>query len=255
MEYSNSPTLQLSNSPTLQLSNSPILPHSIIPTTAAEIESIVRRVLATLTSGATTVTGVVPQPGTLSLLDRVVSLQSLKNRLLGIQLVEIEPSAVLTPAARDYCKEFKVAIVRGSSVARTTNAVGDSSLATSGHPQRLIVAGSTQWIPSVQKQLCSKQAKVCEMATDDTTALRTIADGIRNGHQAGVVIVSAPHATCWQVARDDRLRPAVVSSWPELNDVLQEVPANVLILSTKTWNVPSACNVARRFFQHLQNQS
>ena len=211
--------------------------------------------LATLTSGDTTVASVVPNPKTLSLSDQVVSLQSLKNRLLGIQLVEIEPSAILTPAARDYCKEFKVEIVRGSSIARKKSAEADTCLATSERPQRLIVAGSTQWIPSVQKQLCSKQAKVCEMATDDTTALRTIADGIRNGHQAGVVIVSAPHATCWQAARDDRLRPAVVSSWPELNDVLQEVPANVLILSTKTWNVPSACNVARRFFQHLQNQS
>ncbi len=211
--------------------------------------------LATLTSGATTVTGVVPRPGTLSLLDRVVSLQSLKNRLSGIQLVEIEPSAVLTPAARDYCKELKVAIVRGSSVARSTNAAGDSSLATQGRPQRLLVAGSTSWIASMEKQLCSKQAKVCEMTTDDATALRTIADGIRNGHQAGVVIVNAPYATCWQAARDDRLRPGVVSSWPELNGVLLEVPVNVLILSAKTWNVPSACNVARRFFQHLHNQS
>ena len=192
---------------------------------------------------------------TLSLLDQVVSVQSLKNRLLGIQLVEIEPSAVLTPAARDYCKEFKVEIVRGSSVSRTKNASVQTSLATSERPQRLIVAGSTHWIPCVQKQLCSKQAKVCEMDSGDTTALRTIADGIRSGHQAGVVIVNAPHATCWQAARDDSLRPAVVSSWPELNGVLNEVPTNVLILSAKTWNVPSACNAARRFFQHLQNQS
>lgn len=211
--------------------------------------------LATLTSGDTTVASVVPNPKTLSLSDQVVSLQSLKNRLLGIQLVEIEPSAILTPAARDYCKEFKVEIVRGSSIARKKSAEVDTCLATSERPQRLIVAGSTPWIPSVQKQLCSKQAKVCEMATDDTSALRTIAEGIRNGHQAGLAIVSAPHATCWQAARDDRLRPAVVSSWQELNNVLQEVPANVLILSTKSWNVPSACNIARRFFQHLQNQS
>ena len=211
--------------------------------------------LATLTSGATIGAGEVPQPGTLSLLDRVVSLQSLKNRLLGIQRLEIESSAVLTPAARDYCKEFNVAIVRSSSVARTNTAVVESSLATGGRPQRLIVAGVTKWIPSMEKQLCFKQAKVCEIATDDTTALRAIADGIRSGHQAGVVIVNAPHATCWQAARDDSLRPAVVSSWSELNDVLQEVPVNVLILSAKTWNVPSACNAARRFFQHLQNQS
>ncbi len=211
--------------------------------------------LATLTSSATTVASVVPKPQTLSLLDQVVSVQSLKNRLMGIQFVEIEPSAVLTPAARDYCREFNVEIVRGSLLARTTTLVNQSNLATIGRPQRLIVAGSAKWMPSVGKQLCSKQAQVCEFATDDTSALRTIADGIRNGHQAGVAIVNAPYATCWQAARDDRLRPVVVSSWPEIDDVFREVPVNVLILSARTWSVPSACNAVRRFFQHLQNQS
>jgi hypothetical protein len=119
----------------------------------------------------------------------------------------------------------------------------------------LLVAGTPLWMSSIARQLCSKQAHVCPAAADDSTALRAVADGLRAGHQAGVAIVRSPHAICWQAARDDGLRPAVAPTWTELNEVLREVPVNVLILSSKTWNVPSVCNGIRRFFQHLQNQS
>lgn len=214
--------------------------------------------LAILTSGSTSLGNALTQPAvrqsaTLSLSDRVVSLQSLKNRLLDIKVLEIEKSAVLTPAARDYCKELKVEIVRGQSVESKKSVKAGDLVVT--NPQRLLVAGTPSWMPSIAKQLCAKQANVVEISTDDSSALRTIAGGLRAGHQAGVAIVSAPHAICWQASRDDLLRPAVVSSWSELEQVLREVPVNVLILSAKSWNVPSACNAARRFFQHMQNQS
>lgn len=226
--------------------------------------------LATLIEGGTSVASVSPKPldivrpSTLSLADQVVSVSLLKNRLLGIQVLEIAQSAVLTPAARDYLRECKVEIVRGAkhrsnepevladSKAGSASASGSTE---STRPQRLIVAGTAAWMPAVAKQLCSKQAKVCSASIDDTAALRTVAEGIRAGHQAAVLMVHSAHATCWQAARDDSLRPAVVANWTELNNVLREVPANVLILSAKAWNLPSSCNTARRFFQHLQNRS
>ena len=232
--------------------------------------------LATLIGSDTSVSSVVSKPSTLILLDNVVSVQLLKNRLLGIQVLEISKTAVITPAARDYLKESMVEVVRiqsstvskiasietttatATATATATNTDTDTDTDTeivSGRPQRLLVAGSAAWMTSMAKQLCSKQAKVCDVTPDDASALRTIANGLRAGHQAGVIIVQSPHATCWQAARDDSLRPAVVSNWSELNDVLREVPVNVLILPAKTWNVPSACNTARRFFQHLQNRS
>ena len=215
---------------------------------ATEIETIVRRVLSTLTLvGAQSAAGMASR---LSLSDRVVSLQSLQNRLSGIQVLEIANSTVLTPAARDYCRELKVEVQRDAKAGSITSPVSSVT-----RPQRLLVVGSVDWLPAVAKQLCNKQSKVIDKASDDTAAIRNIADGLRAGHQAGLAIVNAPHAACWQAARDDRLRPAVVTQWAELSDVLREVPVNLLILSTKSWNVPSTCNVARRFFQHLQNHS
>ncbi|MCY2982112.1 MAG: hypothetical protein NTY15_00555 [Planctomycetota bacterium] len=228
-----------------------------------------RRVLATLIEGGTSVASVSQkpsEPSTLSLVDQVVSVSLLKNRLLGTKVLEIAQSAVLTPAARDYIRECRVEVVRGlKHSSNATSAIADfkagsASVSGSGstdrdRPQRLIVVGTADWMPAVAKQLCSKQAKVCSASIDDTAALRAVAEGIRAGHQAAVMLVRSAHATCWQAARDDALRPAVVSNWTELNDVLREVPANVLILSAKAWNLPSSCNTARQFFQHLQNRS
>ena len=226
--------------------------------TASEIETIVRRVLSTLTAiGAQSHSEKSVLSNRLSLTDQVISLQSLKNRLAGIQVLEVGRTAVLTPAAKDYCRELRVELIR---VELVRSAIGETSSMNSSpialaKPQRLVVAGSTNYMTSISKQLCSKQAAVIDKSADDATAMRTIAEKLRTGHQAGVAIVESPHAACWQAARDDRLRPAVIAHWSDLNDVLREVPVNVLVLSSKSWNIPSACNVARRFFQHLQNHS
>jgi len=226
--------------------------------TASEIETIVRRVLSTLTAiGAQSHSEKSVLSNRLSLTDQVISLQSLKNRLAGIQVLEVGRTAVLTPAAKDYCRELRVELIR---VELVRSAIGETSSMNSSpialaRPQRLVVAGSTNYMTSIAKQLCSKQAAVIDKSADDATAMRTIAEKLRTGHQAGVAIVESPHAACWQAARDDRLRPAVIAHWSDLDDVLREVPVNVLVLSSKSWNIPSACNVARRFFQHLQNHS
>ena len=231
--------------------------------TASEIETIVRRVLSTLTAiGAQSHSEKSVLSNRLSLTDQVISLQSLKNRLAGIQVLEVGRTAVLTPAAKDYCRELRVELDRVEIVRNeiVRNAIGETSSMNSSpialaRPQRLVVAGSTNYMTSISKQLCSKQAAVIDKSADDATAMRTIAEKLRTGHQAGVAIVESPHAACWQAARDDRLRPAVIAHWSDLDDVLREVPVNVLVLSSKSWNIPSACNVARRFFQHLQNHS
>ena len=231
---------------------------AIIKTNAAEIESIVRRVLATLANETASLSDLlspaVSPATTLSLSDNVISVLSLKDRLRGMRVLEIAESSLMTPAARDYCKELGVKIVRGINASLSKRKI-DNTGTSPTRPQRLLIAGTPLWMPAIAKQLCAKQAHVCDTATDDSSALRLIADGLRAGHQAGVAIVHSPHAVCWQAARDDRLRPAVAPNWPELNDILREVPVNLLILSTKTWNVPSVCNTVRHFFQHLQNQS
>jgi hypothetical protein len=240
--------------------------------TAAEIENIVRRVLGTLTDGGSVAAAISEAPSTsaetlqsnesvLRINSKVISVQLLQKKLTGIAVLAISENAVVTPAARDYCKENGVQIVRGSAtIAPSSNSSGKQSTSSEPsakptRPQRLIVDGSASWIAAISKQLCPKQANVLAGSPDDLSTMRHISDGLRAGHQGGLAVVESPHAACWQAARDDRLRPVVLSNWSELNDVLREVPVNLLILSAKSWNVPSVCNVARRWHQHLQSHS
>jgi len=229
---------------------------------SAEIETIVRRVLGALTSDAAqrAVASTCPDTGsTLRLSDRVISMQLVRDKIADQRAIEIGRMSVITPAAKDYCRERKIAIVRvgeaNASASGSTSIQKTNKVLELPKPQRLFVAGTASWMPSISKQLCNRQSQVEAMQADDTSAMHRISEGLRAGHQAGLAVVSAPHAACWQAARDDRLRPAVVSNWAELSDVLREVPVNVLILSSKNWNVASTCNVARRFFEHLRSNS
>lgn len=228
----------------------------------AEIESIVRRVLSTLTE-IDAPRNDIPAPESpkheadvLSLSDRLVTLESLKNRLHGKQTLSIPERAVITPAAIDLCKQAKVKIVRAlhSAVADKENLdLGNLQTSSQDSIPRLVVAGSGGVLAAVARQLCPKQATVLR-GEDDTSAMRSIATGIRSGHKAAIAIVATPHASCWQAARDELLRPAVVSHWNDLAPILSEVPVNLLILGANQWNVPAICNLARRFHQHILKQ-
>lgn len=226
-----------------------------------EIESIVRKVLSTLLAGD--LAGSTQQPSSvvvsneLAIADHVVSASTLEGRLSGIQTLRLLRSAVVTPAARDLCRQAKVAIVKDENAVSSPNSIVKQDAAASTvpskvRPQRLIIAGSCQAMVAIEKQMCSKQANVRTQLHDDTAALREITNGLRNGHQAGVLVAASPHAACWQAARDENLRPAVVSQWSDLPAVLSEVPVNLLILSASKWNVPSICNASRHLFEHLK---
>jgi hypothetical protein len=221
----------------------------------ADIETIVRRVLSTLTAND------LPSaisPKRLKIADRVVSVSTLRDQLAGIEVIEVDSRAVITPAVRDLCREKNVTIVHGESKSCASSKTPLTAVSVESVPSlnpKLLVAGSAPWLGSLAKQLCPKQTRVSDVALDDASAIRSVSDALRGPQKAGVAIVNAPHAACWQAARDERLRPAVVSQWRELEEVLSQVPVNVLILSATSWNVPSASNLVRRFHNFLQSQS
>jgi hypothetical protein len=226
-----------------------------------EIESIVRKVLSTLLAGdlagSTPHSSSVVVSDELAITDIVVTASTLEGRLAGIAKLRLLPAAVITPTARDLCRQAKVTIVKGDNAAVTASKLSMMDAAASAvtsvaRPQQLIIAGSCNAMVAIEKQMCSKQANVRTQLHDDTSALREIANGLRNGHRAGVLVAASPHAACWQAARDEKLRPAVVSQWSDLPAVLSEVPVNVLILSASKWNVPSICNASRHLFEHLK---
>ncbi|MCU0708582.1 MAG: hypothetical protein MUF23_09840 [Pirellula sp.] len=301
---------------------------------SSEIETIVREVLSRMMSeqGSVPTAIVTAGPHTTSwtLHDAVISLDALRAVPTTTKVVHIPQRAIVTPAARDWCRERSIVLERHSSMlaegrepsgeavsiattltrpdglrrtawiganaegrqpigsmlavgrepsgdaarnATTLNATSDdNSIATpdglrrtattpdglrrtATTPTRLFIAGTVDWLPGLARQLCPKQSHISERSPDDASAIRAIASALRAGHRSGIAIVQSPYSALWQSARDEMLRPAVVSQWSELNEIFREVPVNLLIIPATRWSVAGAANVARRFLDHLRSQS
>jgi hypothetical protein len=228
-------------------------------TTSVEIEAIVRRVLAGMLAGgapspAGSTNGAIDSTSILRLHGKLITLASLPSSLAGVREVHVPTRAVVTPAVQDHLRSARIVLGRSGSSASSPNA--DATSATSNAVslpslQPLIVAGSASFMPTIKKTVCSRQAKTLQPSLDDASALGEAATGLRSGHRAAVIIGSSAHAIAWQAARDEKLRPVVVSQWSELAEAIAEVPTNLVILSTKYWNAPAASNVIRAFYKHV----
>ncbi len=233
----------------------------------AEIERIVREVLKSVAQPAVAS----PMPREHAMNEAVVSLASLRGVPAGTVAIRLPDRAIVTPSAREWCRDHAITLLVGSSLANLPS-VSTAMLKPTAtmnptltprpvrmqdthQPARLFVTGSVAWMPSLAGQLCPRQTRIDDRQPDDASAIRSIATAIRQGHALGLAVVDAPHSALWQAARDDALRPAVVSQWSDLNEIFREVPTNTLIVSSIHWNVAGAANIARRFLSHSLAQS
>jgi hypothetical protein len=201
----------------------------------------------------------------------VLSLDSLRSVPSGTKQITVSSTALVTPAAKDWLKEKGIGWTRmvptasspgtgKSPVASNTSGLS-TSVASSENLQkntmeteskRVLVTGSVLWLRTLEKQLCPKSSQIDQVQFDDAASLRAVAQAIRNGAPAAIAVVKAPHATLWQAARDEALRPSIVSQWSDLTEVLQEVPTNLLILPASRWNTAGTANIARKFIDHIR---
>lgn len=201
----------------------------------------------------------------------VLSLDSLRSVPSGTKQITVSSTALVTPAAKDWLKEKGIGWTRmvptasspgtGKSPAASNPSGLSTSIASSENLQkntieteskRVLVTGSVLWLRTLEKQLCPKSSQIDQVQFDDAASLRAVAQAIRNGAPAAIAVVKAPHATLWQAARDEALRPSIVSQWSDLMEVLQEVPTNLLILPASRWNVAGTANIARKFIDHIR---
>ena len=76
--------------------------------TEEQIEWIVAEVLRRLTRGDSNS----QLKSDLIIVERVVTMRSIENRLPGVTRVVVEPRAVVTPAVRDELKQRQIELVR-----------------------------------------------------------------------------------------------------------------------------------------------
>ena len=201
----------------------------------------------------------------------VLSLDSLRSVPSGTKQITVSSTALVTPAAKDWLKEKgigwtrMVPTVSSLGTGKSPVASNPSGLSTSvasgenlqknimeTESKRVLVTGSVLWLRTLEKQLCPKSSQIDQVQFDDAASLRAVAQAIRNGAPAAIAVVKAPHATLWQAARDEALRPSIVSQWSDLTEVLQEVPTNLLILPASRWNTAGTANIARKFIDHIR---
>lgn len=72
----------------------------------ADIERIVRRLLAEMTSP--------PLATTLTLEANVVTMVELRDKLEGVQKLVVKPRAIVTPLVRDELTDRKIELIRGT---------------------------------------------------------------------------------------------------------------------------------------------
>lgn len=245
-------------------------PNSSSAISAAQIERIVREVLSALSSSNSAPSvqasstlrplshGADQATGKIRLNVAVLSLENLRSIAKDTKEIAVPSGALVTPAARDYLRE------KGITWTRTDESKGSDSNIThspvgvaekkggDSAPKRLFVTGSVLWLRNLEKQLCPKASLVDQVQIDDAAAVRSVAQAIRSGVHSAVVIVKAPHSTLWQAARDEALRPAVISQWSDLVEVFREVPTNMLIVPSTRWNIAGTANIARKFLEFIQ---
>lgn len=81
--------------------------------TQEQLEWIVREVVRRLQSPNTDGEGTV-HVARLSLTDRLVTTETLRNKLVGVTHVDTIPGAVVTPAVVDLLRDRDITLVRGS---------------------------------------------------------------------------------------------------------------------------------------------
>lgn len=205
---------------------------------AAWIEQVVRQVLLRLADRPASVMddaaeGVRSNPirstdrSTLVCDQTVVSVVWLEQNWAGHQQIQFGPKAVVTPAARDWLRSKQIESVRDAASKRSIG-FGDPAV---------LVAGSTSLWRQIADRICPRQARRLADQAGDDAMLREVRSELLQGKQKIAILWPAhPHALCWQAARDAQLRPAVLSDPMSIDRLLEEVPANLLMIDGFGWS-------------------
>jgi hypothetical protein len=211
---------------------------------ASQIDRIVREVVRqlmspdaavvgalTATATATSPTSCSPpshsnSPRTLAIADRVITMQSLSGRLVGITRVQVRPNAVVTPLVVDWLREQGVCLERHAPPAANV---------LTAQPLVCLVADDTQ---AARVTPWLDQAAVAWQRCPSLDDLITqLADKSATRPQRAIVITSAWATVACQANRHPAVRAAAVHNLPMLREACQQLDVNVLVLDpTQTSN-------------------
>jgi hypothetical protein len=174
----------------------------------------------------------------------VVSVVWLEQHWAGQHQVQLGSRAVVTPAARDWLRSKQIESIRAAASGRSIESVDPA----------VLVAGSTSLWRQVAERICPRQARRLADQAGDDAMLREVRAALLQGNQKIAILWPAhPHALCWQAARDTQLRPAVLSDPMSIDRLLQEVPANLLMIDGFGWTPHQSLLAVRKAANRLSH--
>ena len=157
--------------------------------------------------------------------ERIVTADVLKEQTKPGSKVVIAKKAILTPAAQDYVRNFKIALERSD-----TSPTGNSVAAVRW---KIILSSVAEHTVRAIDAVCQQQNSVQrELSGSAPEAITAAVSTINRAEVAGVIVVTAaPQVVACRANRSPAIRAAVVSDLASWQQVQPQLRPNVVCIS------------------------
>ena len=162
-----------------------------------------------------------PSGNSVSIADRVISVQTLRQQLADAQQLRVLPSAIVTPAAQDELRDRGVQLVRCAT------------LSDAAQPQTARLLLGSSWCPPDRVLAAVGNAgayQVCQLANASEQALADQLGRKLRPEDKALLFAQHPTAAVYHANQQNELRAAWGVDQPAVVDALQTIAANVLVL-------------------------
>jgi hypothetical protein len=211
-------------------------------------------------------------PPTLRLDQPLVCLADLPATLPLVGAVQLGSKTVVTPAARDRLRHAGLTLIRlpkgtpsdGDSAATqlpphppaagTTPSAGDpTSCSPPPATAPLLLIGSAPWWPALQRGSWPAGVALAPPAAANAALTAQLAGISPAGDQGLVVVADEAYRLLWEIQqRHSGWCGCVVRDWRELQQICQQLPANLLVLPAASWQPAAVGNLVRHWHRHRQ---
>lgn len=210
------------------------------------VDEVVRRLCNSVSDGSDVEPTTVSAPihndrgGDVRLNERVISLDSLDERIQGVDRIVLSARAVITPAARDELRQRGIVVTHASSDVE------------SGRKLVVCLTELNQDLNlDVIKRESSGRWTTIEMLRSDNlvTAVGTLANRLIGGGVHGILVTSVPTVAVCLANRYSSIRAAWIHDASEVAAATQLIGANLLIVEASTQGHLEWPAILRDYFQ------
>lgn len=178
------------------------------------------------------------KPGELTVTESVISVETLRERLEGVQSIIASNRAVITPAAHDLLRKRNIRVLRGARRTETSSAVIGNSTHSS-----ILVCGSATWLSILPKQIDERLAtvSVCE----DAVARSLIDRHLDASGQRAVWVTPTPYAAISSFSMASHISAIHLPTLNEFAQAMLETHAQLIVISSKAWTLAALGNLIR----------